>query len=92
MDQIELMHLEEGIQKIEKNVLKGDMRPVERDLIWKKMAGWPVDRLMPVIDVWRMHLLHSTSTDVFKGTDHGYSYIGTVCKLLKDQPGTPLAV
>lgn len=86
------MHLNEGLEKIEKMQLNKELRPIERDLIWQKMGNWPNENLMPVIDLWRLHLLHPSSTHVFKGTDRGYSHIMRMCKLIKDDASGALAV
>jgi len=40
---------------------------VERDIIWTKLAGWPEDKLFPVVDLQRLYLMHPSSSDLFKG-------------------------
>ncbi|CAD7931002.1 unnamed protein product [Amoebophrya sp. A25] len=91
MDTIDIQHFEEAIKKLGSRASK-DFRPIERDLIWKKCGSWPEEKLFPVVDVWRLFLLHPGSADIFKGTDRGYSYISFVLKLLKKNLKTPLGI
>eukprot|EP00392_Amoebophrya_sp_AT5.2_P019426 g20256.t1 len=81
MDHIELMHFEEAVKKLGSK--SSSFRPVERDLIWKKCGSWAEDKLFPVVDLWRLYLLHPDSADIFKGTDRGYGYISFILKLLR---------
>lgn len=45
----------------------------EYDLI-KKLMTWPRDKVFPVLDLFRVFILHPHSQELFKGSDYGANY------------------
>jgi phospholipase A-2-activating protein len=56
--------------------------------VFKKMLDWPNKHLFPVLDLLRMFLLHSQSSEMFKVYEHGDAYCTKLLGLLhnKDEP------
>merc|ERR1712159_171575 len=48
--------------------------------------------MFPVVDLWRLYLIHPGSAELFKGTDKGAKIIATVMRMLKDAPNSPLGL
>eukprot|EP00931_Biecheleriopsis_adriatica_P101800 TRINITY_DN7687_c0_g1_i1.p1 TRINITY_DN7687_c0_g1~~TRINITY_DN7687_c0_g1_i1.p1 ORF type:complete len:770 (+),score=209.30 TRINITY_DN7687_c0_g1_i1:54-2312(+) len=91
LDAVEASHLTEGIKKLKTGVTT-ELRHVEKEMIIQKLAQWPQDKLFPVVDLWRLFLAHPTSSDLFKGTDRGTSYILQMLGYLAADVNGPLGL
>eukprot|EP00913_Durusdinium_trenchii_P022294 g20947.t1 len=69
-----------------------ELRDCEKEIIVKKLGKWPNDKLFPVVDLWRLLLAHPSSSDFFKGSDRGTSYILQVLNLLAVDINSPLGL
>ena len=47
----------------------------EFDLV-KKLMTWPKDKIFPILDLFRVFILHPNAVDLFKGSDYGATYTG----------------
>lgn len=91
LDAIEVMHLQEGISKLKLGV-STELRACEKDIIHLKLGHWPNERLFPVIDLWRLYLVHPASADIFKGSDRGTPFVTQVVRLLGTDPNSALGL
>jgi len=84
-------HLNACIEKLKAGIAS-EIRPCEKDIVHYKMGEWPSDKLFPVIDLWRLFLLHPQSGDLFKGSDRGAGMISKVLALLSSDINGPLGL
>jgi len=91
LDPVEVNHLTEGISKLKTGVTT-ELRNVEKEMIIVKLGQWPKEKLFPVVDLWRLYLVHPTSSDLFKGSDRGTSHIIQVVGLLASDLNGPLGL
>ncbi|CAK9034831.1 Phospholipase A-2-activating protein (PLA2P) (PLAP), partial [Durusdinium trenchii] len=91
LDPVDTQHLIEGISKLKMGV-STELRDCEKEIIVKKLGKWPNDKLFPVVDLWRLLLAHPSSSDFFKGSDRGTSYILQVLNLLAVDINSPLGL
>lgn len=56
---------------------------IECDLFTKKFFLWPVDKLLPVLDLYRIFLIHFNSEKLFAGLDGGLSQLTFICQVLR---------
>ncbi|KAH0486883.1 MAG: uncharacterized protein KVP18_004618 [Porospora cf. gigantea A] len=61
------------------------LRMVEIELMKAmKPLRWPHNQRLPFLDVWRMFLLHPSSTALFKGPDDGWKYTAVFVGIARD--------
>eukprot|EP00415_Alexandrium_ostenfeldii_P000764 UN0764 len=92
MDSTDILHLKAAIEKLKSNIMSAEFRNSEKEVIHVKLKQWPNDKLFPVIDLWRLFLLHPQSADYFKGSDRGTPYIVQVVGLLSSDPSGALGL
>eukprot|EP00414_Alexandrium_minutum_P000661 CAMPEP_0113818816 /NCGR_PEP_ID=MMETSP0328-20130328/429_1 /TAXON_ID=39455 /ORGANISM="Alexandrium minutum" /LENGTH=674 /DNA_ID=CAMNT_0000786751 /DNA_START=75 /DNA_END=2099 /DNA_ORIENTATION=- /assembly_acc=CAM_ASM_000350 len=92
MDSQELIFLKDAIGKLKSNLMSAEFRNSEKEVIHVKLKQWPNDKLFPVIDLWRLFLVHPQSADYFKGSDRGTPYISQVVGLLSSDPSGALGL
>eukprot|EP00928_Gymnodinium_smaydae_P078677 TRINITY_DN62784_c0_g1_i1.p1 TRINITY_DN62784_c0_g1~~TRINITY_DN62784_c0_g1_i1.p1 ORF type:complete len:750 (-),score=174.68 TRINITY_DN62784_c0_g1_i1:117-2366(-) len=92
LDSTEILHLTEGIAKLKSGVMSKEIRECERQVIHSKLGEWPADKLFPVVDLWRLYLVHPQSADNFKGSDRGAPFLAKVINLLTADVNTSLAL
>lgn len=92
LEELEVTFLTEAIGKLKSGSLKTEFRACEKDVIHVKLAAWPAERMFPVIDLWRLFLLHSQSSDLFKGSDRGTAFIKQVADFLVAEPNSALGL
>ena len=56
-----------------------------------KMLEFPIDKVFPALDIFRIFLLHNEASKSFSKSDAGAWHIGLLCDLL-DRPQAPKAV
>lgn len=60
------------------------------DLVFQShLSEWPMDKLFPVMDLWRILALHPQSTDLHKKSDGGWHFIALALRLAKSREGQP---
>jgi len=91
LDPVEVNHLTEGINKLKTGVTT-ELRNVEKEMITVKLGQWPKEKLFPVVDLWRLYLVHPTSSDLFKGSDRGTGLIMQVLGYLASDLNGPLGL
>mmetsp|Transcript_15532 Transcript_15532/g.47871 ORF Transcript_15532/g.47871 Transcript_15532/m.47871 type:complete len:867 (+) Transcript_15532:108-2708(+) len=92
MDPVEVGLLKDAVGKLKSNIMSCEFRGCEKEVIHVKLKEWPSDRLFPVIDLWRLFLVHPQSADYFKGSDRGTPFITQVVGLLSSDPSGPLGL
>mmetsp|Transcript_4014 Transcript_4014/g.11752 ORF Transcript_4014/g.11752 Transcript_4014/m.11752 type:complete len:346 (-) Transcript_4014:74-1111(-) len=92
MDTSELIYLKDAIGKLKSNIMSAEFRNSEKEVIHVKLKQWPSDKLFPVIDLWRLFLVHPQSADYFKGSDRGTPYISQVVGLLSSDANGALGL
>ena len=56
----------------------------------KRFPKWPMDKIFPVLDLFRMFLVHPQSSELFKVVDHGAEIlIGLLCILQEKDIAIP---
>jgi phospholipase A-2-activating protein len=63
----------------------------ELDLI-KKLLGWPREHVFPVLDMFRIFVLHPHSQEMFKGADYGSEYTIPVSSAIYHSSDPPLVI
>jgi hypothetical protein len=53
--------------------------------VLKKLLDWPNKNVFPVLDVFRMFLLHSQASEMFKVFDHGAEYLYKFLSMLSNK-------
>eukprot|EP00933_Yihiella_yeosuensis_P068781 TRINITY_DN7476_c0_g1_i4.p1 TRINITY_DN7476_c0_g1~~TRINITY_DN7476_c0_g1_i4.p1 ORF type:complete len:539 (-),score=136.45 TRINITY_DN7476_c0_g1_i4:278-1654(-) len=91
LDPVEVDHLTVGIGKLKTGVTT-NIRNVEKEMIHVKLAQFPNDKLFPIVDLWRLFLVHPDSADYFKGSDRGTSFITQVMGWLRSDINGPLGM
>jgi hypothetical protein len=56
-----------------------------------KILEFPVEKVFPSLDLFRIFLCHNSAASLFNASDAGASYIGLLLSLL-DKPNAPKAV
>mgnify|MGYP002622575587 CR=1 FL=1 len=56
---------------------------LELELITLKLLKWPLDKMLPVLDLFRIFLVHHNSEKLFAGLDGGLHYLGFICQVLR---------
>jgi len=92
LDPTELLHLNEAITKLKSGILSKEFRDCEKEIIHVRLKQWPGDKLFPVLDLWRLFLVHPQSADFFKGTDRGTSFISDACQFLNGDINGPVGL
>lgn len=92
MDASEVILLKDAIAKLKSNIMSVEFRNSEKEVIHTKLKEWPSDRLFPVIDLWRLFLVHPQSADYFKGSDRGTPFITQVVGLLSSDANGALGL
>mmetsp|Transcript_32365 Transcript_32365/g.68977 ORF Transcript_32365/g.68977 Transcript_32365/m.68977 type:complete len:772 (+) Transcript_32365:3-2318(+) len=92
MDATEVTFLNDAIAKLKTGILKEEFRPCEREVIFVKLKAWPKEKIFPVIDLWRLMLVYPMSSDYFKGSDRGTSFITQVTGFLSADPNGGLGL
>jgi len=87
-----VQYLKDAIAKLKSNLMSAEFRNCEKEVIHVKLKEWPNDRLFPVVDLWRLFLVHPTSADYFKGSDRGTPFITQVVSLLSGEPSGALGL
>jgi len=82
LDPTEVQFLTEAIAKLRSGVMSTELRDCEQKVMLVKLAEWPSEKMFPVVDLWRLYLVHPQSSDIFKGSDRGAPFIVKVCGLL----------
>eukprot|EP00811_Abedinium_folium_P023659 NODE_3327_length_2052_cov_8.360519.p1 GENE.NODE_3327_length_2052_cov_8.360519~~NODE_3327_length_2052_cov_8.360519.p1 ORF type:complete len:428 (-),score=129.53 NODE_3327_length_2052_cov_8.360519:726-2009(-) len=86
------LFLTEAIGKLKSGNLKLEIRNCEKEVFFMKLGAWPREQLFPVIDLWRLFLLHPQSCDSFKGSDRGTAFLTQVTGLLSEDTNGPLGL
>merc|ERR1719464_1449691 len=73
MEELEVGYLKDAIAKLKSNIMSAELRK------------WPSDRMFPVVDLWRLFLMHPQSADYFKGSDRGTTFISQVLGYLSSE-------
>ena len=60
-----------------------DVTDQEIEVITTRLVRWPLDRLLPVLDLLRLFLLHHKSEKLFSGLDSGLQYLTLLCQVLR---------
>jgi len=60
-----------------------DITDLEIEVITTKLLKWPIDKLMPVLDLFRLFLLHHKSEKLFSGLDSGLQYLTLICQIVR---------
>ena len=60
-----------------------DISDLEIEVITTKLLKWPIDKLLPVLDLFRLFLLHHKSEKLFSGLDSGLQYLTLICQVLR---------
>mmetsp|Transcript_28111 Transcript_28111/g.81064 ORF Transcript_28111/g.81064 Transcript_28111/m.81064 type:complete len:740 (-) Transcript_28111:142-2361(-) len=92
MSATEAEYLGDAVAKLKSNVMSAEFRNCERDVIHVKLRDWPSSQLFPVIDLWRLFLVHPQSADYFKGSDRGTPFITQVVGLLSSDASGALGL
>ena len=50
----------------------------------RKLLRFPTEKASPVLDVYRMLLMHPHSSENFKVFEHGMEYLGVLLGYLRD--------
>ena len=64
-----------------------NFNPSELELFFKAFTNWPMDYLLPILDIFRMFLLHPRSNDVFQKIGGGVGEIAFILNVLKSENG-----
>lgn len=91
MGETEMSHFNDAIEKLKRGVT-ADFKAGEKQVVMVKLKEWPQDKIFPVIDLWRLFLVHPASADFFKGSDRGVPYISQVLTLFTAEPSGPLGL
>mmetsp|Transcript_119741 Transcript_119741/g.382201 ORF Transcript_119741/g.382201 Transcript_119741/m.382201 type:complete len:760 (+) Transcript_119741:157-2436(+) len=91
MDELEVGYFTDAIAKLKFGV-GSEFKDREKEVVWKKLKEWPQDKIFPVMDLWRLFLVHPSSADFFKGSDRGTPYILKVLSLFAADPSGPLGL
>lgn len=91
LDANEVTYLGDAIGKLKLGVTS-EFRSCEKEVVWHKLKDWPKDKIFPVIDLWRLFLVHPTSADLFKGSDRGAHYVTQVLALMASDLSGPLGL
>ncbi|PHJ23494.1 pul domain-containing protein [Cystoisospora suis] len=75
MSELEQQYFQDAIEKIKSpSFMKQEFRTCEIEVIFEKLARWPLNNSMPVMDIWRVMALHPLYHIVHKKTgDQGLS-------------------
>mmetsp|Transcript_49908 Transcript_49908/g.139713 ORF Transcript_49908/g.139713 Transcript_49908/m.139713 type:complete len:746 (+) Transcript_49908:75-2312(+) len=92
LDATEILHFNELITKLKSGVMSKEIRDCERQVMKDRLGEWPTDKLFPVVDLWRLYLVHPQSADNFKGSDRGAPFLSKVVQLLLHDVNSPLAL
>jgi len=92
MDALEIGFFKDAVGKLKSNIMSVEFRNCEKEVIHVKLKEWPQDRLFPVIDLWRLFLVHPSSADYFKGSDRGTPFITQIVNLLTSDASGPLGL
>lgn len=92
MDALEIGFFKDAVDKLKSTIMSKEFRNCEKEVIHVKLKEWPQDRLFPVIDLWRLFLVHPQSADYFKGSDRGTPFITQVVNLLTSDASGPLGL
>jgi hypothetical protein len=87
MTELELGFFNSAVEKLKTLGQRAEFKQVEVEVIHLKLIEWPEKFLFPVMDLWRLFLLHNRSCDLYKGSDRGAPIISKVCGFLT--PGAP---
>lgn len=60
-----------------------DITEYELEVISAKLIKWPLDKLLPVIDLFRVLVLHHSSEKLFSGLDSGLQYLTLICQVIR---------
>mmetsp|Transcript_4941 Transcript_4941/g.4131 ORF Transcript_4941/g.4131 Transcript_4941/m.4131 type:complete len:199 (-) Transcript_4941:349-945(-) len=55
----------------------------ECEIFAKRFFLWPVDKLMPVLDLYRMFLIHFNSEKLYAGLDGGLNQLSFICSVVR---------
>lgn len=92
LDATDILHLDNAINKLKAGGKLADFRGVEKEVIHVKLGAWPVDKLFPVVDLWRLYLTHPQSCDYYKGSDRGAPFLTAMNSHLTADVNGPLAL
>lgn len=51
-----------------------------------KLLKWPADLLLPVLDLFRLVVLHPASERLFAGADVGFNFLSKLCSIMTSHP------
>jgi len=60
-----------------------EISELEIEVITTKLLKWPLDKLLPVLDLFRLFLLHPRSEKLFSGLDSGLGYLTLLCQVVR---------
>jgi phospholipase A-2-activating protein len=63
----------------------------EYDLV-KKIMLWPREKIFPVLDLFRLFVLHPGSIELFRGSDYGANYTSVILGTLANSTELPSIV
>jgi len=89
---VDIDHLKTAIEILKTNSMSKQLRDCQREIILDKLGAWPLDKLFPVADLWRLYLVHPQSCEIFKGSDRGAAFIAKIVGLVIKDVNTPLAL
>jgi len=92
MTELELQFFNSAVEKLQTQGQRAEFKQVEVEVIHSKLIQWPQQYLFPVMDLWRMFLLHGQSCDFYKGSDRGAPVISKVCGFLAAGAPDPLVM
>jgi len=92
MDANEVGFLTDAIGRLKVSITSAQFRPCEKELIYVKLKTWPADKLLPIMDLWRLMLANPESSDLFKGSDRGAAWLTQVVTLLSGDPSGGLGL
>jgi len=91
LDPMEVSYLNDAISKLKVGVTS-EFRNCEKEVVFLKLKEWPKEKIFPVVDLWRLFLVHPVSADYFKGSDRGAPLISQVLGLFQGDPSGPLGL
>ncbi len=60
-----------------------EISELEIEVITTKLLKWPLDKLLPVLDLFRLFLLHPRSEKLYSGLDSGLGYLTLLCQVIR---------
>jgi phospholipase A-2-activating protein len=85
MKEAEVNRLNKVLEKLKdtENYYQTTFTELETEVITLKLLKWPSEYLVPVLDLFRLFLIHHNSEKLFSGLDCGLAYLSLICQVLR---------